>query len=52
MVKLISAAVAATFLFAVTAPSFAADAAAPKTEKACKKAKMKWDATAKTCTKM
>jgi hypothetical protein len=50
MVKLINAAVAATFLFAVTAPAFAADA--PKTEKACKKAKMKWDAATKTCGKM
>jgi hypothetical protein len=48
MVKLVNAAVAAGFLLAMAAPAFAADA--PKTEKACKKAKGTWDATAKTCT--
>jgi hypothetical protein len=50
MVKVVNAAIAASFLLVVAAPAFAADA--PKTEKACKKAKMKWDATAKTCGKM
>jgi hypothetical protein len=50
MVKFVNAAIAASFLLVVAAPVYAADA--PKTEKACKKAKMKWDATAKTCGKM
>ena len=51
MVKLVNAAVAASFLFVMAAPAFAADARS-KTEKACKKAKMKWDAATKTCGKM
>lgn len=50
MVKLVNAAVAAGFLLVMAAPAFAADA--PKTEKACKKMKMKWDAATKTCGKM
>ena len=49
MVKLVNAAVAAAFLFAVSAPAFAADA--PKTKEECVKMKMKWDATKKTCSK-
>lgn len=50
MVKVVNAAIAASFLLVVAAPAFAADA--PKTEKACTKAKMKWDAAKKTCGKM
>jgi hypothetical protein len=49
MMKLVNAAVAASFLLAVSAPAFAADA--PKTKADCEKAKMKWDATKKTCSK-
>jgi hypothetical protein len=49
MVKLINAAVAASFLLVVSAPAFAADA--PKTKEECVKAKWKWDAVKKTCAK-
>jgi hypothetical protein len=49
MVKLVNAALAAGFLLVVAAPAFAADA--PKTKAECEKAKMKWDATKKTCSK-
>jgi hypothetical protein len=42
--------VAVGLAFGVTAPAFAAEKA-PKTQAACEKAKMKWDATAKTCSK-
>ena len=50
MVKFVSAALAAGFLFGVTAPAFANDDH-PKTEAECVKMKMKWDAATKTCTK-
>ena len=50
MSKIISTAMLAGFLFAITAPAFAADA--PKTEKECTKmTDMKWDAKTKTCVK-
>jgi ABC-type proline/glycine betaine transport system substrate-binding protein len=49
MVKLVNAALAAGFLLVVAAPAFAADA--PKTKAECTKAKMKWDAAKKTCSK-
>jgi hypothetical protein len=35
-------------ILAITAPAFAG---APKTQAACEKAGMKWDATAKKCSK-
>ncbi len=48
MKKLVMVLVALGLAFSV-AP--AAYAAAPKTKAACEKAKMKWDDTAKTCSK-
>jgi hypothetical protein len=48
---LVSTIVALGVALACTAPAFAADKPAPKTQAACEKAKMKWDATAKTCSK-
>jgi hypothetical protein len=40
---------ALSLVVAFSAPAFAGGA--PKTEAACKKAGMKWDAATKTCTK-
>ncbi len=48
--KILSTAIIAGLLFAVTDPAFAADA--PKTKADCEKAKdMKWDDTKKVCVK-
>jgi len=48
--KILSTAVIASLLFAVTAPAFAADA--PKTKADCEKTKdMKWDDAKKACVK-
>jgi hypothetical protein len=47
---LVSTIVALGLAVAFNAPAFAADKA-PKTQAACEKAKMKWDATSKTCSK-
>ena len=48
--KVLSAAIVAGLLVAVTAPAFAADA--PKTKAECQKlTDMKWDAKTKTCVK-
>jgi acid phosphatase class B len=49
MKTLVSTIVALSLAVAFTAPAFAADKAPPKTQAACEKAKMKWDATAKKC---
>jgi hypothetical protein len=50
MSKILSTAMVAGFLFAVTAPAFAADA--PKTKAECTKlTDMKWDAKTKACVK-
>jgi hypothetical protein len=50
MSKIISTAMVAGFLFAISAPAFAADP--PKTKKECAKlTDMKWDATTKACVK-
>jgi hypothetical protein len=50
MSKILSAAIVAGLLFAVTAPAFAADA--PKTKAECEKMKdMKWDDATKACVK-
>ncbi len=50
MSKVLSAAIVASLLVAVTAPAFAEDA--PKTKAECKKlTDMKWDAKTKTCVK-
>ena len=50
MSKILSTAMVAAFLFAITAPAFAADP--PKTKKECTKlTDMKWDATTKACVK-
>ena len=49
MKTLISTIVALGLALAFTAPTFAADA--PKTKADCEKAKMKWDATTKMCSK-
>jgi hypothetical protein len=40
--------VAFSLIVAIAAPAFAG---APKTQAACEKAHMKWDATSKTCSK-
>jgi hypothetical protein len=48
---LVSTIVALGLAVGCTAPAFAAEKA-PKTQAACEKAKMKWDATAKACSKM
>jgi hypothetical protein len=40
--------IAFSLIVAIAAPAFAG---APKTEAACKKAGMQWDATAKKCSK-
>jgi hypothetical protein len=45
---LVSTIVALGVALAFNAPAFAAEKA-PKTQAACEKAKMKWDATAKKC---
>ena len=50
MKKLVMVLVALGLAVGVAAP--AAYAAAPKTKAACEKALMKWDDTAKTCSKM
>jgi hypothetical protein len=50
MKTLLSTIIAVGLAVAFTAPAFAADKT-PKTQAACEKAKMKWDATAKTCAK-
>ena len=47
MKTLISTIVVLGLAVAFTAPAFAA----PKTQAACEKAKMKWDATTKMCSK-
>jgi ABC-type Fe2+-enterobactin transport system substrate-binding protein len=50
MSRILSTAIVAGLLFAVTAPLFAADA--PKTKAECEKMKdMKWDDAAKACVK-
>ena len=50
MSKILSTAIIAGLLFAVTVPAFAADA--PKTKADCEKAKdMKWDDAKKVCVK-
>ena len=50
MSKILSTAIVAGLLFAVTAPVLAADA--PKTKAECEKMKdMKWDVAAKACVK-
>ena len=50
MSKILSTAVVAGLLFALTAPAFAADA--PKTKAECEKlTDMKWDSKTKTCVK-
>jgi hypothetical protein len=46
--KVILSVLALSLVVAFTAPAFAG---APKTEAACKKAGMQWDATAKKCSK-
>lgn len=50
MKTLISTIVALGLAVVFTAPAFAADKA-PKTQVACEKVHMKWDATSKTCSK-
>ena len=50
MKTLVSTIVALGLAVAFTAPAFAADKA-PKTQAACEKVHMKWDATTKTCSK-
>jgi acid phosphatase class B len=50
MKTVLSTIVGVALAFALAAPAFAAEKA-PKTQAACEKAKMKWDATAKTCSK-
>jgi hypothetical protein len=50
MAKILSTAIVAGLLFAVTVPAFAADA--PKTKAECEKMKdMKWDDATKACVK-
>ena len=50
MSKMISTAMVAGFLFAISAPAFAADP--PKTKAECTKlTDMKWDAKTKACVK-
>ncbi len=50
MYRIVSSAIVAALLVAVTAPAFAADA--PKTRADCEKKKdMKWDDAAKACVK-
>jgi hypothetical protein len=50
MYRIVSSAIVAALLVAVTAPAFAADA--PKTKADCEKKKdMKWDDAAKACVK-
>jgi hypothetical protein len=50
MYRIVSSAIVAALLVAVTAPAFAADA--PKTKADCEKTKdMKWDDAAKACVK-
>jgi ABC-type proline/glycine betaine transport system substrate-binding protein len=49
MKTLVSIVVALGLVAGATAPAFAADA--PKTKADCEKAKMKWDDTAKKCSK-
>jgi hypothetical protein len=49
MTKILSSAIVAGLLLSVSAP--VAFAAEPKTKAACEKAKMKWDADTKKCTK-
>ena len=50
MSKIMSTAIIVGFLFAVSAPAFAADA--PKTKADCEKTTtMKWDAKANACVK-
>jgi hypothetical protein len=50
MSKILSTAIIAGLLFAVTGPAFAADA--PKTKADCEKTKdMKWDDAKKACVK-
>ena len=48
--KALASILALGLVVAFTAPAFAATAT-PKTEAACKKAGMQWDATAKKCSK-
>jgi hypothetical protein len=48
MKTLVSVVVALGVIAGVSAPAFAK---VPKTQAACEKAHMKWDATAKKCTK-
>jgi hypothetical protein len=51
MSKIISTAMVAGFLFAISAPAFAADNP-PKTKAECAKlSDMKWDSKTKTCVK-
>jgi hypothetical protein len=47
--KVLASILALSLVVAFTAPAFAAEP--PKTEAACKKAGMHWDATAKKCSK-
>jgi ABC-type Fe2+-enterobactin transport system substrate-binding protein len=50
--KILSGALLAGYMLAVSAPIVAVAADAPKTKADCKKAKdMKWDKTTKTCVK-
>jgi len=49
IMKALASILALSLVVAFTAPAFAA--ATPKTEAACKKAGMQWDATAKKCSK-
>lgn len=52
MIRVVSSAIAALMLVATMAPAMAADAAAPTTKSACKKAAgMHWDTKTKTCMK-
>lgn len=52
MIRTISTAIVALMLVAGVAPVMAADAAAPATKSACKKAVgMHWDAKTKACVK-
>ena len=52
MIRAVSTAIAALMLVATMAPAMAADAAAPTTKSACKKAAgMHWDTKTKTCMK-
>ena len=48
MKTLLSTVFVAALAVGFVAPAFAAEKA-PKTQAACEKAKMKWDATTKTC---